>query len=85
MRTRFLPLPLQWLQVLTAEVREKYYSVHVVLLSDRGAWLFRTVFHISIKAARTNYGLKDTYILKRCLFLPAGTADTGSIASLMRI
>ena len=33
----------------------------------------------------TNNGLKGTYILKACSFLPAGTADTGSIASLMQI
>ena len=64
---------------------KKYYSIRGVLLSGRGAGLFRTGFHILIKAARTNYGLKDTYILKVCLFLPAGTADTGSIASLMPI
>ena len=38
-----------------------------------------------IKAARTNYELKGTYILIVCWFLPAGTADTGSFESLMRI
>ena len=41
--------------------------------------------HILIIAARAKYGLKGTYILTVCWFLPAGTADTGSIASLVRI
>ena len=54
------------------------------MLSGRGVGLFRNFFfHILINAARTNYGLKCTYILIACWFLPAGTDDTGSIASLM--
>ena len=51
---------------------KKYYSVRGVLLSGRGAGLFRTVFHILIKARRTNYGLKGTYILKACSFYQQG-------------
>ena len=41
-------------------------------LSGRGAGLFRTVLHILIKVARTNNGLKGTYILKACSFYQQG-------------
>ena len=65
---------------------KKYHSVRGVLLSCRGVGLFRTVFfRLSIKVTRTDYVLIGTYILTVCWFLPAVTADTDSIASLMRI
>ena len=64
---------------------KKYYSVCGLLLSDRGVGLLEPVFHLLIKATRTNYGLKGTYILIVCWFLPAGTAETDFIASLLRI
>ena len=86
MRKGFLPLPLQRLQVLTAGMHEKILFRPRGLLSGRWVELLEPFFfHISIKTARTKYGLKGTYILIVCWFLPAGTADTGSIASLMRI
>ena len=48
MRTGFLSLPLQRLQVLTAEVREKMLYRLRGLLSGRGVGLLRTVFsHIN--------------------------------------
>ena len=50
-----------------------------------GYGFFGTVFRLLIKATRTNYGFKGTYILIVCWFLPVGTADTDFIASLMRI
>ena len=62
-----------------------YFGLVFVLLSDHGVGLFRTVFRLFIKATRTNYGLKGTYILLFRWFLPEGTADTDSIASLMQI
>ena len=86
MRTGFLPLPLQRLQVLTAGMREKnaIASAGFCYLAA-GLGFLEPFFHTLIKAARTNHGIKGTSILIVRWFLPAGTADTSSIASLMRI
>ena len=68
----FCPYPFNGCKSKPWRCVEKYYSVRGVLLSGRGAGLFRTVFHILIKVARTNNGLKGTYILKACSFYQQG-------------
>ena len=72
MRMGFLPYPFNGCKSKPRRCMKKYYSLCGVLLSGRRAGLFRTVFHILIKVARTNYVLKGTYILKACSFYQQG-------------
>ena len=84
MRTGFLPLPLPLLQVITAEQCEKHYRVCGVLFSGRGVGLFRSVFYISTKVARTIYGpLKALIHFVSLLVSTSRAANTGSIVSLV--